>query len=97
MDVSAAARGRPRPPLKPDPSEFDLLEHDVPETRRGEQAEQTDGPPDGVRDDQPDVLQAEEMSKLTEPLVRIPDSDLLKVAFSEELGAAPALKLYKDI
>ena len=46
--------------------------------------------------DEADLLQAEELGKLTEPLYVVPDEDLRTVAFHVEMGCSSQLKKYKE-
>ena len=43
-----------------------------------------------------ELLQEEEVSKLTEPLFAVAEEEVQRVAFHNEMGVGPMLKKYRD-
>ena len=96
MVIAAQARGRPRQPARPDLEDLDAPELDVPAVRRVEHVDSVDGPPAGEGPVPCDEMQAEELSKLTQPLHAISDEALLRVVRHDEMGCASMLRGYKE-
>ena len=86
MDMDAEARSRPREPTRPSAGDYDVDELTPAQERKAEGVEAEPGCPAGPHGEgDPDIVQLEEVTKLTSAPHPIPDSDLLTVAFAREV------------
>ena len=94
LDLAAEARSRPRGSTRPAAQEFVKDEDCVPGHRANDAAQAEDGAPAGPGGDQ--EVQAEELTKQTQPFAPIPDADVQKVVFYSEVGVAAKLREYRN-